>query len=210
MDKKELISLPIEILANISPRIEKFKDSFETVCSVSDLILCEKLQRFFEKLNKQDADFAKRVDWARHFSKDSKKYKENSRRLVHVINSMNDDDKIDVFANLTRAFLLNLIDLNMFWRLCSVLQNIYIEDVQDLYKFIRGDISYRSITNIYALQYHYLIVITNEFTHGALGGNLHYAPTKIGLELIRCGYDYDNYPNYKNCTTGERKNSDSE
>ena len=134
MSKKELISYPINILADISPRVAIIKDTFESVCSVSDLILLDKLKRFFDR---QDIDFDKQVNWSSNFSKDAKRYQENTRRLVYAVNTMNEDEKIDVFANLMRAFLLNLIDFSLFWRLCDILQKIYIEDIRNLYRFIR-------------------------------------------------------------------------
>ena len=112
--------------------------------------------------------------------------------------------KIDIYANLMRALLLEKLDLKMFWRLCDLSQKMYIGDIETLKQFIAKEITPQKIPNILVLQYNYLLVVTNEFTWGAAEGNLEYAPTKIGLELIRCGYDFDNYPLYDECLTAER------
>lgn len=199
--KEKNISYPVTILADAFPQIAIVRDTFEMICSISDRILVDKLNHFFEK---QDIGFTERIAWSSSFSRESKDYTKNIKRLIHVIDSTNEEEKIDIYANLMRALLLEKLDLKMFWRLCDLSQKMYIGDIETLKQFIAKEITPQKIPNILVLQYNYLLVVTNEFTWGAAAGNLEYAPTKIGLELIRCGYDFDNYPLYDECLTAER------
>lgn len=51
---------------------------------------------------------------AAKFNDDNKKYNKFVKRLIHLLDQLDDDQKVDYFAALTRAFLLTDLDKYLF------------------------------------------------------------------------------------------------
>ncbi|PWJ09637.1 hypothetical protein [Ruminococcus flavefaciens] len=205
MKKEELTSFAIDILSEFSPYIGAVRDTFEKTCSISDRIIMTKLIRLFTG---QIDDMESKIKLTSDFQKGSKKYKENMKRLLYVINTISLDEKIDIISNLMRSLSMNLIDLKMFWRLVDIVEKMYYDDIKEFAEFV-SDNNLNNFSNITILQINNLVECTNastmQISRGGeksfiipttIGGK-EFKKTRIGLELIRCGYDLDNYSLYK-------------
>ena len=196
---KQGIMIPLKnLMAIVFPAIDIFSILHNSSVNLSNILLINKLIRFLEK---QDKDFEEKLKLSSEFTIDSKQYNKNVRLLINTINSINDDNKIDIYANLTRAWLRELLVKDIYLRLSFIVSNIYFEDLVYLKKHISMGIetSYDDVVQIevQSLLQHNLIYCKNEGTWIAARGDRSYACTPLGVELVRCGVDFENYAIYK-------------
>ncbi|MCL2837713.1 MAG: hypothetical protein FWE04_01410 [Oscillospiraceae bacterium] len=168
--------------------------------NIANILLIDKINRF---LSKQDHDFEEKLKISSKFTKDDRKYKKNVKLIIHNLNSINDDYKIDVYANLTRARLCELLCEDTYLRLTFILSNLHYGDLEYLKENISRKINVSASSGeeepieVKSLVSHGLIDCINKHTWGALEGDKTYMKTNLGLEMVRCGIDYENYHNYK-------------
>ncbi len=196
LTKKHLFS----ILGQVDPKIAVLLESQDFTSNLSNRLLLKKLQKVFCD---QGEDMAKRMSLAMKYEPDSDQYHKAITNLLYLIDAINDEDKLDMFANIMRAFLNGMIDRDLFFRLADLLQKMYIGDIREFKMYIQKQKSSNDLTNIYVFQYFNLLVCTNENTYAALEGDKQYEPTQIGIELVRCAVDYAHYNDYVGAS-GER------
>ena len=66
--------------------------------------------------------YGDQVKMAAKFNDDNKKYNKFVKRLIHLLDQLDDDQKVDYFAALTRAFLLTDLDKYLFFKLSKYLE----------------------------------------------------------------------------------------
>ena len=202
--KEEITSFAIDILSEFNPYIGTAREIFEKTCSISDRIIMTKLIRLFSG---QIDDMKSKIKLTSDFQKGSNNYKENMKHLLYVINTISVEEKIDIISNLMRSLSVCLIDLKMFWRLVDVVEKMYYDDIKEFAEYVSNE-NLNNFSNITILQINNLIECTNESTiqiskggeknfiiPTTIGGK-EFKMTHLGLELIRCGYDLDNYSLY--------------
>ena len=59
--------------------------------------------------------YGDQVKMAAKFNDDNMKYNKFVKRLIHLLDQLDDDQKVDCFASLTRAFLLTDLDIYLFF-----------------------------------------------------------------------------------------------
>ena len=183
----------LSFLSQIDTRLAVLLESFDFTANLSNHLLLKKLQKVFRD---QGEDIASRMPLAMKFEPDSDQYHKAITNLLYLIDAINDEDKLDMFANIMRAFLNGMIDRDLFFRLADLLQKMYIGDIREFKMYIQKQKSSNDLTNIYVFQYLNLLVCTNENTYAALEGDKQYEPTQIGIELVRCAVDYAHYNDY--------------
>lgn len=67
-------------------------------------------------------DYEDQIKMAARFDPTNDDYPKYIEKLIYTIDQTDDDKKIDWFASLTRAFLLELIDESLFWKLTQYLK----------------------------------------------------------------------------------------
>lgn len=70
-------------------------------------------------------DYAEQVKMAGKFSEDNKDYERFVKRQIHLINEIDDDKKVDYFAQLTSCYLLTEMDNALYYKLAKFLNNVY-------------------------------------------------------------------------------------
>ena len=201
---KETKKAALELLCVIFPFIEIGKIGTEYLNNLSNQILLDKITTFVEN---QDSDFENWLKIACDFQKDSKEYNETVKLLIYTIDSFNDDKKIHIYANLMRAYKSKLINQDIFLRLSTIISVIFYDDLVYLKENIQKEITENAEENkILSLEAsnllnHNLIYCVNKDTWEAVGGHRVYRTTILGLEMVRCGIDYDNHDKYKNIDT---------
>ena len=206
MALEETKDYAVELLSIACPLVGAVNVSKKYFYNLSSHILIEKIKTFIEN---QDSDFDEWLKISCKFQENSAEYNEAVKLLIYTIDSFNDDKKIYVYANLMRAYKCKLINKNTFLRLSSILPIIFFDDLL----FLKGNIKIEIVENVEEdkvltleasnLLNHNLISCVNANTWGAVGGDRVYRITTLGLEMIRCGIDFDNHDNYKDINVEE-------
>ena len=201
-----LRNLALRLLGEILPPIEMARIMSEEAENYSALRFRDKIMRF---LSLQEKDFEKSINFSSKFTKDSDGYKRNITLLIDTIESIRDDYIIDVYGSLFRAFLAHLIDWNIFMRLTSVISNIYYDDLnflKDNYETLLKGIQDKTMTvsDFIILEKflsqglcQYRLSPTLNTTGMIMPPSKTYYHTIFGIELIKCGIDYENYCKYE-------------
>lgn len=126
---KELITATCSWLSLAIPFIAPISDTVEAVRSVSDKLLFDKL---YYVLSNQDSDFEDWLKLSEKFNEDSESYSKMVQQLIYYINAINEVDMLSAYSNLLRAYKLNLINKNDFFRLSFCLTKLLSEDAKYL------------------------------------------------------------------------------
>lgn len=84
-------------------------------------------------------NYGEQVKLAQKFNNDNKEYAVFVKKQIHLINSMDEDLKVDYFAALTRCFLLTDLQQPLFFKLskflisCTAEELAYIRDCPENY-----------------------------------------------------------------------------
>jgi len=123
---RETKDFVIELLGVICPPIAAAESAKEYLANISNIILVDKIRRFIDN---QDSDFEQWLKLACNFENDSAKYKNTIKMLIYTIDSINDDMKIDIYANLMKAYKNSRLMKDVFLRLASILPIIFYDDL---------------------------------------------------------------------------------
>lgn len=93
---------------------------------IPTVIFWNKMQRFLLGTYR---DWEEQVKMSSKFSKDNKKYKEFIYQLMETIDKLDLEIKVDYYSNLIRAFLLELIDENLFYKLRQIIMNCTVSEL---------------------------------------------------------------------------------
>ena len=96
----------------------------QTYKGYADKVLLSKLYK--------DSDFDEWLKLSEKFDKSDKNYKKTVCKLVYTINAINEEELLDIYSNLLRAYKLGLICKQRFFKLTWALSNIYSEDLFEL------------------------------------------------------------------------------
>ena len=191
----------IKLLGIVFPPIAIAEASGEYLNNISNYILLEKIKRFVEA---QDSDFEEWLKASCDYQKDSSKYEATVKMLIYVIESINDDMKIDVYANLMRAYKSKLLEKSLFLKLSSMLPAMFYDDLLFLKNYVDKEIkeifeddNFFSVAYANLLNYG-LVYCNTEGLYIDTRGSKTFRITIPGLEMVRCGIDYDNYDKYRN------------
>lgn len=103
-------------------------NSAQMVFHMPNILFWDKMERF---LYGTYSNFEEQVKMASKFGTDDE-YVEFTKRQINLINDINDNMKIDYFAKLTRALLLELIDSELYFKLSEILLRCTREELNYL------------------------------------------------------------------------------
>jgi len=198
--KQHTADYAFELLCTAFPPIAAIKNTKDYFANLSNTILLDKIKCFIQN---QDSDFDEWLKISCDFQNDSTNYTKTIKMLIYTLNSINDEMKNHVYSNLFRSYKLNRISKGCLLRLSSILPIIFYDDLLFLKNNVRSILSSQTMNQLNALS------VQNLFNHGLLrltkeaagwGGDpliKEYACSPYGLEMVRCGVDFDNYNRYK-------------
>ena len=102
------------------------KDVKELMFHVPTAIFWNKMQRF---LLGTFTDKNVQIKMAEKFNDDNTKYKEYVWQLIDIVDKLESETKIDYFSNLTRAYLLDNIDNDTYYKLYQILRNCTVQEL---------------------------------------------------------------------------------
>lgn len=98
------------------------------------LIFWSKAERF---LRKAFDSYDDQIKFAAKFNKDNRDYIQNVKKVIYLIDEIDEDEKIDYFATLTRAFSLTDLERDLYFKLakiitmCTSFELEYLEKLSD-------------------------------------------------------------------------------
>lgn len=102
-----------------------------------------KMQRFLLGTYK---NYEEQIKMASKFDKDDKNYYDLVKKQMQIIDQIDEDLKIDYFANLTRAYLLeNMIDMKTYYKVANILKSCTVDELQYLTRNIGKEITNNNI-----------------------------------------------------------------
>lgn len=153
--------------------------------NISNAILIEKLKRFFNNVGYAKSEWESFAN--KNLNPDSPSYAETMKRIVYVIDSISDERKIDVYANITRAYMEDKLTEDVFFELSEIIGSLPYNKMMSLKLFCTGSIVGRN-NNMIILQTYDLIKCNNEGTWIAVDPlHMEFAPTALGDALIEYG-----------------------
>lgn len=167
------------------------KDTREIILSIPNVIFADKIYRFFTKAF---SNYEQQVKFATKFEKDNPNYYDTVKKIVQIIDKIDFDEKVDWFANLTRAVSLECIDVDKYIRLSTAVSMLTVDDLKAL-KYYYGrnnEIENSTLSNYYSYGLTTKITLT---TYGTLTSK--HTLSISGIELLKYGVDFENCEKYQ-------------
>ena len=138
------------------------------------------------------------IKFALRFDRDNKKYYQFVKKLVALVDSIVEDEKIDYLAKLTRCFLLCEIDSAIYFKLVQLIKNCTVDELVYIEKLDASDKLDNNLwSSVLSLQGLFVQEQNN-------AGNTVYVLSDIGKCLKECSLNYaDGFALYKNYKTLE-------
>lgn len=172
----------------------------DLIFSLPNVIYADKMYRF---LTGAFSNYKEQLKFAARFDKDDRKYKETVKKQLQIIEKIDFDEKINIFANLTRAVSLELLDIDIYLRLSIAITNILYDDLIFLKEiYDKENIEENSmLSNLYSYK------LVDKHTPLMTGDTVFslYNISNEGIEMLRCGIDLENYNHYKLMCNDETK-----
>lgn len=156
---------------------------------IKDLLFHAPTVLFWDKMRRYMfrtfRDFSEQVKMAGKFNSHNKKYEEFVKRQIHLINEINDDKKIDYFAQLTRCYLLTEMESSLFYKLAQFITMCTPEELEYISFF-----DYNEKTNLTAMVsslYQYGLFDQNE----SEGGSVDYVLSGFAKALKHNSLNFD-------------------
>ena len=106
------------LLGDLGSGVDALKAGAELVFHTPTVLYWNKMWRYMCGIFRDGAD---QVKMAERFEDDNPKYKAFVEKQMHIVNELNDDEKIDYMAQLTRCYLFGCVEENLYLKLAKFL-----------------------------------------------------------------------------------------
>lgn len=131
------------IAADAFAGITAAKDVKELIFHMPTVLFWDKMKRY---LMGTFYSFEDQVKMAAKFNPDSEDYTLFVKRQIHLVNEINDDEKIDYLASLTRCYLLTELEQDLYFKLfnfitmCTPEELGFLKGIQEDSKLLNSSI----------------------------------------------------------------------
>lgn len=159
------------------------KDIKEIIFHIPTVLFWDKMKRY---LLGTFSCFDHQVKMAAKFNHDNEKYTDFVKKQVHLINTIDDDKKIDYFASLTRCFLMTSLSEDLFFKLskfiiiCTPGELQFLKDIPRTYR-------HKNTAIISSLYQYGLFVQGNQYDHD----DIMYELSDFGKALKQNSLNFD-------------------
>lgn len=150
-------------LGDVGALIDSGGDIKDLLFHTPTILFWDKMQRYMFGTFR---DYAEQVKMAGKFSEDNKDYERFVKRQIHLINEIDDDKKVDYFAQLTSCYLLTEMDNALYYKLAKFLIMCTPEELDYIASF-----DYEGTTQLTAMissLYQYGLFEQQEKQHGGV------------------------------------------
>ena len=127
------LELSVAAISLFCPVASLAKPAIDLVQNISNAILIEKLKRFFNNVGYAKSEWESFAN--KNLNPDSPSYAETMKRIVYVIDSISDERKIDVYANITRAYMEDKLTEDVFFELSEIIGSLPYNKMMSLKLF---------------------------------------------------------------------------
>lgn len=103
---------------DVGAGVKTLDDVRQILFHIPTVLFWDKMKRY---LYGTFRDFRDQIKLAEKFHDDNPKYQKFVKRQIQLINELDDDEKIDYFAQLTRSFLITGLEESLFFKLTKFL-----------------------------------------------------------------------------------------
>ena len=134
------------------------------------------------------SDYECQVKMCEKFQVDNKKAREFIKKQIQIIEKLDFDCKVLWFSNLTRAFLLEFINEQEYFKLSFALRMISAEDIEYIKSLVDvKDVSENSVLNLF-----YQHSLVNKHTPNTCGSiSSEYNISELGAKFVKYGIDFN-------------------
>ena len=105
-------------LGDVGALLDSSVDIKNLLFHTPTILFWDKMQRYMFGTFR---DYTEQVKMAGKFNEDNKDYEKFVKRQIYLINEINDDKKVDYFAQLTRCYLLTEMENALYYKLAKFL-----------------------------------------------------------------------------------------
>lgn len=150
-------------LADVGALGDATKDIKDLLFHAPTVLFWDKMQRYMFGTFR---DFSEQVQMAGKFNHHNRKYEEFVKRQIHLINEINDDKKVDYFAQLTRCYLLTEMETSLYYKLARFLTMCTPEELDYISSFDYNEAT--SLTAMVSSLYQYGLFDQKETPNGGV------------------------------------------
>lgn len=143
--------------------VEVGNDLRKILFHIPTVLFWDKMQRYMFGTFK---NFQEQVKMASKFNYDNGDYAKFVKKQIHLINEINDDKKVDYFAQLTRCYLLTEMESALFYKLARFLTMCTPEELDYIASFDYGKKT--ELTAMISSLYQYGLFDQQEKEHGGV------------------------------------------
>ena len=150
-------------LGDVGALLDSSADIKDLIFHMPTILFWDKMQRYMFGTFR---DYSEQVKMARKFNEDNKDYEKFVKKQIHLINEIDDDKKVDYFAQLTRCYLLTEMENSLYYKLARFLIMCTPEELEYIASF-----GYEETTNLTAMVsslYQYGLFEQQEKQHGGV------------------------------------------
>ncbi len=127
-------------LGDVGALLDSSVDIKNLLFHTPTILFWDKMQRYMFGTFR---DYTEQVKMAGKFNEDNKDYEKFVKRQIYLINEINDDKKVDYFAQLTRCYLLTEMENALYYKLAKFLVMCTPEELDYIASF-----GYEETTNL--------------------------------------------------------------
>ena len=150
-------------LGDVGALLDSSVDIKNLLFHTPTILFWDKMQRYMFGTFR---DYTEQVKMAGKFNEDNKDYEKFVKRQIYLINEINDDKKVDYFAQLTRCYLLTEMENALYYKLAKFLVMCTPEELDYIAPF-----GYEETTNLTVMVsslYQYGLFEQQEKQHGGV------------------------------------------
>jgi len=162
------------------PIINSIVGIYKLGVSIKDIIFMKKLIRFLSEIN--DTSIQERQKVIAKMEKDDKYGRKVGETILTLLDRLDDLNKANIVGILFKALMKGRFDTFVFQRLCHSIDKVFIDDIQELRAYIRGQYIDNDIKSSL-----YISGLLNRTMFGniTVDGNNEYEVNDLGIILIR-------------------------
>ena len=150
-------------LGDVGALLDSSVDIKNLLFHTPTILFWDKMQRYMFGTFR---DYTEQEKMADKFNEDNKDYEKFVKRQIYLINEINDDKKVDYFAQLTRCYLLTEMENALYYKLAKFLVMCTPEELDYIASF-----GYEETTNLTVMVsslYQYGLFEQQEKQHGGV------------------------------------------
>lgn len=177
------------VFGDVEAGVDASREVSSLLFHMPTVLFWDRMRRFLYGTFKCYED---QVKFAAKFENDDDRYYGFVKKQVALVNSIEEDEKIDYFAQLTRCFLLCEIDSALYFKLVHLIKNCTVDELKYVEKI---DVTAKSDNNLWIsiLLLQGLFVQEQDINHNTM-----YGLSDIGKYLKYCSLNFDDNPVFIN------------